>query len=411
MSSKEPPRLSQVLNLTVFVAALGYFVDMFDLLLFPIVRQPSLTDLGIPPGDAQIPATYLLLNAQMVGMLLGGIFWGVLGDRKGRLSTLFGSIALYSVANLANAFVGGLPSYAVWRFLAGLGLAGELGAAVTLVSEILPKGLRAYGTAIVAGVGIFGTVTASLVGKYLPWRTAYLVGGGLGLLLLVTRFSLRESAMFRDLGAQAGVVRGDFLSLFTNGERFFRYVRCILIGLPTWFVVAILITSAPEFAPKVGVTGPVAAGTAVAFCYSGITLGSFASGVLSQAWGSRKKVVLVFILGTLLGVAAYLTLRGLSPAAFYFLAGFLGLMAGYWAVFVTIAAEQFGTNLRATVATTVPNFVRGAVPLITGGFSYLRGPLGYVGGAWVVGLVCIALALVALLGMAETAGRDLDFLE
>ena len=313
MSAPEKHRLSQILNLTVFVAALGYFVDMFDLLLFPIVRQPSLTDLGIPQGDAQVSATFLLLNSQMVGMLLGGIFWGVLGDKKGRLSTLFGSIALYSVANIANAFVHGLPSYAVWRFLAGLGLAGELGAAVTLVSEILPRNLRAYGTAIVAGVGIFGTVTASLVGKYLPWRTAYLVGGGLGLVLLATRFSLRESGMFRNLGEQAGVTRGDFLSLFTRGERFLRYLRCILIGLPTWFVVAILITSAPEFAPKVGVTGPVAAGTAVAFCYSGITIGSFASGILSQVWGSRKKVVLLFILGTLVGVAAYLTVRGLTP--------------------------------------------------------------------------------------------------
>lgn len=411
MPAPEKNRLSQIFNLTVFVAALGYFVDMFDLLLFPIVRQPSLTDLGIPRGDAQLPATYLLLNSQMVGMLLGGIFWGVLGDKKGRLSTLFGSIALYSVANIGNAFVHGLGPYAAWRFLAGLGLAGELGAAVTLVSEILPKDLRAYGTAIVAGVGIFGTVTASLVGKYFPWRSAYLVGGGLGLVLLVTRFSLRESAMFRDLGGQAGVTRGDFLSLFTRGERFFRYLRCILIGLPTWFVVAILITSAPEFAPKIGVTGPVAAGTAVAFCYSGITLGSFASGILSQIWRSRRKVVLLFILGTLAGVAFYLTVRGLTPTAFYLLAGYLGLMAGYWAVFVTIAAEQFGTNLRATVATTVPNFVRGAVPLITGSFAFLRGSLGYVGSAWAVGGACIVLALVSLMGMAETAGRDLDFLE
>jgi MFS family permease len=399
----------QIFNLTVLVAALGYFVDMFDLLLFPIVRQPSLTDLGIPPGDAQVSGTFLLLNFQMVGMLLGGIFWGVLGDRKGRLSTLFGSIALYSVANIGNAFVHELPSYAAWRFLAGLGLAGELGAAVTLVSEILPKNLRSYGTALVAGVGIFGTVAASLVGKYLPWRTAYLVGGGLGLVLLATRFSLRESAMFRDL--EGGVTRGDFLSLFTRAERFFRYLRCILIGLPTWFVVAILITSAPELAPKIGVTGPVAAGTAVAFCYSGTTLGSFASGILTQAWGSRRKVVLLFILGTLAGVAATLTLRGLTPGAFYALAAYLGFMSGYWAVFVTIAAEQFGTNLRSTVATTVPNFVRGSVPLITGGFSLLRGPLGYVGSAWAVGLVCIALALVSLMGMAETAGRDLDFVE
>ncbi len=405
-----PSRFRVLFSLTVLVASLGYFVDMFDLLLFPIVRQASLTALGVPPGDAQVSATFLLLNAQMVGMLLGGILWGVLGDKKGRLSTLFGSIALYSVANIANAFVHGIPAYALWRFLAGLGLAGELGAAVTLVSEILPRDLRAYGTAIVAGVGIFGTVTASLVGKYFPWRTAYLVGGGLGLLLLATRFGLRESGMFQDLGHQ-DVKRGDFFSLFTSWERFLRYLRCILIGLPTWFVVAILITSAPEFAPQIGVTGPVTAGAAVAFCYSGITLGSLASGILSQLMGSRRKVILLFLLAAMLGVAAYLGLRGLTPMLFYLLSGFLGLAVGYWAVFVTIAAEQFGTNLRSTVATTVPNFVRGAVPLITGGFVMLRGPLGYIGSAWAVGLVCFALALVSLWGMAETAGRDLDFVE
>lgn len=402
--------LRALFSLTVLVAALGYFVDMFDLLLFPIVRQPSLAALGVPQGDAQVSATFLLLNSQMVGMLLGGILWGILGDKKGRLSTLFGSIALYSVANIANAFVHGIPAYAAWRFLAGLGLSGELGAAVTLVSEILPTDLRAYGTAIVAAVGIFGTVTASLIGEYLSWRFAYLAGGGLGLLLLATRFSLRESAMFRNLGHQ-GVKRGDFFSLFTKGERFLRYLRCILIGLPTWFVVAILITSAPEFAPKIGVTGPVNAGTAVAFCYSGITLGSLASGILSQLWGSRKKVVLLFILAGLLGVAAYLEVRGLSPMMLYLLAGFLGLAVGYWAVFVTIAAEQFGTNLRSTVATTVPNFVRGSVILITLSFAFLKTRLGFIGSAWVVGLACFALALVSLWGMAETHGRDLDFVE
>ncbi len=411
MSAPERSPLSRLLNLTVFVAALGNFVDVFDVLLFPIVRQPSLTDLGVPQGDAQVSATFLLLNFQMAGMLLGGIFWGVLGDKRGRLSTLFGSIALYSVANIANAFVNAIPSYAAWRFLAGLGLAGELGAAVTLVSEILPKDLRASGTAIVAGVGMFGTVAASLVGRYLPWRTAYLVGGGLGLVLLVTRFSLRESAMFRNVGRKAGVTRGDFLSLFTRGERFLRYLRCILIGLPTWFGAAILVTAAPEFAPKIGVTGPVTAGTAMAFGYSGITVGSFASGILSQAWRSRKKVVLLFLLGNLCGIAAYLTMRGLTPTEFYLLLSYSGFTAGYWAVFVTIAAEQFGTNLRATVATTVPNFVRGSVPLITGSFSLLREPLGYIGSAWAVGLACIALALVSLRGMAETAGRDLDFVE
>lgn len=403
------PAYRQILSLTVLVASLGYFVDMFDLLLFPILRQPSLADLGFL-GEAQVAQYNLLLNVQMIGMLLGGIFWGVLGDKKGRLSTLFGSIALYSVANIANAFVHGIPAYMVWRFLAGFGLAGELGAAVTLVSEILPRDLRGYGTAIVAGVGIFGTVVAGFVGKYLPWRAGYLIGGVLGLLLLVLRFKIRESGMFQNQASE-GISRGNFLQLFSSRERLGRYARCILIGLPTWFVVAILITLSPEFALRIQVTGPVVAGTAVVFCYSGIALGSLLSGFLSQLLGSRKKVVLVFILLGIAGTAAYLSLRGLSPAMLYLLAGFLGLAVGYWAVFVTIAAEQFGTNLRSTVATTVPNFVRGAVPLITISFMLLKDRLGYIGSAWVVGGVCFTVALISLWGLQETHGRDLDFVE
>jgi MFS family permease len=401
--------LRSILSLTVLVASLGYFVDMFDLLLFPILRQSSLSALGIT-GPAQLEVYRNLLNSQMVGMLLGGIFWGVLGDKRGRLSTLFGSIALYSLANIANAFVHSTSTYMVWRFVAGFGLAGELGAAVTLVSEILPKDLRGYGTTIVAAVGIFGTVAATLVGKYFSWRVGYLVGGGLGLCLLALRIGIRESGMFKEVRSTS-VSRGDFISLFTNAERFGRYLRCILIGLPTWFVVGVLINLAPEFAPRLGVTGPLAAGTALAFTYTGITLGSFASGFLSQVWGTRKKVVGLFILSTLAGVVGFLGLRGLSPALFYALALYLGLATGYWAVFVTIGAEQFGTNLRSTVATTVPNFVRGAVPLITSSFVYLKGSLGFVGSAAVVGAVCFTLALGSLTGLRETHGLDLDFVE
>jgi len=402
-------RIRSVLNLTVLVAALGYFVDMFDLLLFPIVRQPSLLALGIPP-ERQIEVGAFLLNWQMIGMLLGGILWGILGDRKGRLSTLFGSIALYSVANLANAFVTGIPSYAFWRFMAGLGLAGELGAAVTLVAEVLPRDLRGYGTALVASVGVFGTVTAALVGRYLTWQQAYLVGGGLGIVRLFLRVGNRESFMFKK-AHDSTVSRGDFLSLFTAWSRFGRYLRCILIGLPMWFVVGILIIFIPEFAPSLGVTGKLKASVAVACCYSGITVGSLASGFLSQMWGTRTKVVGLFMGAAFLGVAVFLLGRGFSAFGMYVLATFLGLATGYWAVFVTVAAEQFGTNLRATVATTVPNFVRGAVVLITSGFLALKGHFGLLGAAWTVGLVCFALAAVSLAGLEDTHGRDLDFVE
>lgn len=404
------PPIRSILNLTVLVAALGYFVDMFDLLLFPIVRQPSLTALGIPPGDAQVILGAHLLNSQMAGMLLGGIFWGVLGDRKGRLSTLFGSIALYSVANIANAFVTGIPSYAFWRFMAGLGLAGELGAAVTLVSEVLPKEMRGYGTAIVASVGVFGTVTAALIGRYLTWQHAYLAGGCLGILLLCLRLGMRESLMFKKT-QDTSVKRGDFLSLFTAWSRFGRYLRCILIGLPMWFIMSILIIFSPEFGPSLHVAGKLEPGIAIACCYSGVTLGSLASGFLSQAWGSRTKVVGIFMAAAFLGVSVFLLGRGFSTFWMYSIMAYMGLAAGYWAVYVTIAAEQFGTNLRATVATTVPNFLRGSVVLITSSFLMLKTSMGLLGAAWVVGIVCFALAAISLAGLEDTHGRDLDFME
>ncbi|HJW73263.1 MAG TPA: MFS transporter [Geothrix sp.] len=403
-------RLRSVLNLTVLVAALGYFVDMFDLLLFPILRQQSLASLGIPIGAAQIGPYALLLNAQMIGMLLGGIFWGILGDRKGRLSTLFGSIALYSVANLANAYVTSIEAYALWRFIAGFGLAGELGAAVTLVAEVLPKELRGYGTALVAGVGVFGTVVAVLVGRHLSWQHAYLVGGGLGILLLFLRVGIRESLMFKQAETST-ISRGDFFSLFTSRERFSRYARCILIGLPTWFTVGILVNLSDQFGPLLGVKGKVDPAVAVACMYCGITAGSLFSGFLSQAWGTRTRVVGIFIGAAFLGVMVFLLGRGFTPVGLYVLSAYLGLATGYWAVFVTMAAEQFGTNLRATVATTAPNFVRGSVVLITTSFVALKGHVGMLAAAWIVGIVCYGIAAISLSGLEDTHGRDLDFVE
>lgn len=405
----ENKKTHTIFNLTVLVASLGYFVDMFDLLLFPIVRQPSLTALGVAAQE-QVRVGAYLLNWQMAGMLLGGILWGILGDKKGRLSTLFGSIALYSAANIANAYVGSIPAYAMWRFLAGLGLAGELGAAVTLVSEILPKDLRGYGTALVAAVGVFGTVTAALAGKYIPWRQAYLLGGFLGVALLFLRLGIKESLMFTNLH-HAGVRKGDFFSLFSSKERLLRYARCILIGLPMWFVVGILVIFIPEFAPVLQVSGRVDPAIAVACCYSGITIGSLASGFLSQFWGTRTKVIGLFMGMAFLGMAVLLTGRGFTPLAVYAVMAWLGLASGYWAVFVTVAAEQFGTNLRATVATTVPNFVRGSVVLITNAFLFLKISQGMLPGAWIVGLACFIVAAASLAGLKDTHGRDLDFVE
>jgi putative MFS transporter len=394
----------------VIVAALGYFVDIYDLVLFSIVRVPSLKSLGFS-GQGLIDNGVFLLNMQMAGMLIGGILWGVLGDRKGRLKIMFGSIFIYSIANIANGMVTTLPAYAAWRFIAGIGLAGELGAGITLVSEVLHTRIRGYGTMLVASVGVSGAILANIIAHTYDWRHAFFIGGALGLLLLITRISVAESGIFRNMKEAAGVRRGNFLALFTSRKRFFRYLNSILIGIPIWFVVAILITFSPEFAIAFGTTGPVSAGNAVMFCYLGLVFGDLSSGLLSQALKSRKKAVFLFMILNITAIGLYFLQGGRSPAFFYGVCLVLGFAIGYWAVFVTAAAEQFGSNLRATVATTVPNFVRGMVVPITLLFQLFRQYLGLEGGALAVGAICVVVAFIALASLEETFHKDLDYYE
>jgi len=401
--------MRQVLSLPVIVAALGYFVDIYDLVLFSIVRVPSLKGIGLA-GQELIDKGVFLLNMQMAGMLLGGILWGILGDRKGRLKIMFGSIFLYSLANLANSMVTSVESYAILRFIAGIGLAGELGAGITLVSEVLHRTIRGYGTMIVASVGVSGAILANFVAKGFDWRTAFVIGGVLGLLLLLLRVSVAESGMFKGM-ATVEVVRGNFLALFTSRDRFGRFAHSILIGLPSWFVVGVLITFSPEFAKVLAVQGTISAGNAVMYCYLGLVAGDLASGLLSQLLQSRKKVVLIFLLISVAAVAAYFSARGVSAGTFYGICGLLGFGIGYWAIFVTVAAEQFGTNLRATVATSVPNFVRGMTIPITMLFQLARKHLGIETGALVVGAVCLVIALISLARLQETFHKDLDYFE
>lgn len=400
-----------VVTAAVLVAAMGYFVDIYDLLLFSIVRVPSLKDLGYT-GQTLTDNGIYLLDVQMMGLLIGGIFWGILGDKKGRLYVLFGSIFMYSVANIANGFVNSIESYSVWRFIAGLGLAGELGAGITLVAEIMPKEKRGYATTIVAAVGVSGAVVGFFVAELFNWRTSFFVGGGLGLVLLLLRIGVSESGMFGQAKKEPSK-RGDFLSLFTNTKRLLKYLRIIIIGIPTWFVVAILITLSPEFGNILGVKGTVNAGAAVAYCYGGLVLGDIISGLLSQYLKSRIKVVYIFLGLTIISTAAYFLLHNISLFSFYAICFFLGFSAGYWVVFMTIATEQFGTNIRATVTTTVPNFVRGSVVPVTLLFQYLRGvfndSLIYAG--IVVGILTIGLAFWALHYVQETFHKDLNYLE
>jgi MFS family permease len=431
-SSAPRPLWRDLLQPAVIVGALGYFVDIYDLTLFMTVREKSLAGLGLNHLISGAPWYQDLLSWQMAGMLLGGIFFGILGDRMGRLTTLFGSILLYSIANIANGMVDTFEAYAAWRFIAGIGLAGELGGCIALVSETLSKERRGYGTALVATVGVFGAVVAGFMAEQVDaigavfgtagWRMSYFIGGGLGLALLAMRIGVHESGMFQhakestDVGS---VARGNFLALFTNRERFARYARCVLIGLPTWFMIGILVQrAATVFAPAAGIQGEkVQTNWAVAAFYLGLTFGDLASGIASQLLETRKKVVGAFLLFSLLCVGVYLYgADGWTTAGYYRLIFLMGFGMGYWALFVTIAAEQFGTNLRATVATTVPNFARGSLVLLTFCFTMLIGTKEAPNYApstagLILGVVCFSAAFLALWKMDETYGKDLDYQE
>lgn len=400
-----------ILNSTVIVAALGYFVDIYDLILFSIIRLKSLKDIGITNEQALTNIGLNLLNWQMVGMLVGGLLWGIIGDRKGRLSVLYGSIIMYSVANILNGMVHNVTEYQILRFIAGVGLAGELGAGITLVSEAMSKEKRGYGTTVVATVGILGAVFAWVINQIVDWRTAYYIGGVLGLSLLLLRISVRESGMFAQI-KQESVKKGNFFMLFQNRERFVKYLNCILVGLPTWFVVGILVTLSPEFGKALGVQGSVNAGQAVMWCYVGLAIGDLISGVVSQTLKSRKKAMLIFHILSVVSVLFYLfSATNTILSVFYFKIFLLGLGVGYWAMFVTMASEQFGTNIRATVTTTVPNFARGALVPITFVFQSLKTSFGIVQGALFVGIACSAIALISLYLTRETFGKNLDYTE
>ncbi len=402
--------LKDVLIAPVIVGALGYFVDIYDLVLFSIVRVPSLQALGLS-GQELLDTGVTLINLQMIGMLVGGILWGVLGDKRGRISVLFGSIALYSVANLLNAFVTNTTQYGVLRFIAGVGLAGELGAAITLVSESLPRRIRGYGTTLVATVGICGAVFGGIVNEYLDWRASYIVGGAMGLALLVLRIRLRESGMFAHAKADSSVRKGDLSLLFRSRERALRYLQCVLIGVPVWFAVGILMTFAPELGIALELESPVTGAKAILYGYAGLAAGDLSSGLLSQLLSSRRRAVAFYLLITAFFTVVYGMANGFSANAFYAVCFLVGLGTGYWALFATIAAEQFGTNLRATVAISIPNFVRGAVVPLTLAFRGLAPSVGLVPSAMIVGAASLSVAFLALYWMRETFNQDLDYIE
>jgi len=404
---------SSIFSAAVLVAALGYFVDIYDLLLFGIIRIPSLKDLGLTPEEILTDGE-AILQWQMWGLLLGGIIWGVMGDKRGRLSVLFGSIILYSLANIANGFVETVDQYKWIRFIAGLGLAGELGAGITLVSELTPKEKRGIATSLVAGIGLTGAVAAFLMKETFHWRTCYFIGGGLGMLLLILRISVFESGMFNQV-KNMQVKRGNLLMLFNNWDRFKRYLFGILIGLPTWFTIGILVTFSSEFGKQFGITETIDPGKAIMFAYAAISIGDIVVGFVSQWLKSRKKALYVFYSITALFMILFFTTQWNGSAAkMYWICAGLGFGTGFWAIFVTMGAEQFGTNLRATAATTIPNMVRGMLAIfILPLFQWLRGMdgIGFVNGGIITGIVVMSIGILAAILTKETFGKDLNYVE
>jgi MFS family permease len=412
-------RQTGIISVAVIVAALGYFVDIYDLLLFSIIRVPSLHDIGSAAGFSGAALDEMIkidgervISWQMYGLMIGGIIWGVLGDKKGRLSVLFGSILLYSLANIANGFVTTTDQYALVRFIAGLGLAGELGAGITLVSELTPKEKRGLATSLVAGIGLTGAVVAFIMKQNFAWRTCYFIGGGLGFALLVLRISVFESGMYEQVKQQAHVRKGDLLMFFRNKERFRRYLLSILVGLPTWYVIGVLVTFSKEFGSAFGIADPIDSGKSIMYAYTAISIGDILIGVVSQLLRSRKKALYIFYFVTAVFITLFFTsLWQGSASAMYWVCAGLGFGTGFWAIFVTMGAEQFGTNLRATAATTIPNMVRGLLPLIIILFKFLREKTDYITGGWITGIIVMVIAVVAALLIKETFHKDLNYVE
>ncbi|MEN9571627.1 MAG: hypothetical protein RL172_2858 [Bacteroidota bacterium] len=400
---------NSLFQLAVIVSALGFFVDVYDLLLFGIIRKPSLTELGLSAAQIVTEGEWLI-SIQMTGLVVGGILWGILGDIKGRLSVLFGSILLYSIANILNGMVTNINQYALLRFIAGVGLAGELGAGITLVSELLPKQKRGIAAAMIASFGILGAVTAFFMKELFTWRTCFYIGGGLGLLLLLLRIKVQESGLYSQL-KQTTIQRGNFVMFFNNKQRFYRYMRCILIGLPAWYIIGVLVTFSDQFGKAFGIDN-IDPGKAIMYQYMAIAFGDLTAGLLSNYFKSRKKALYIFYGISSIFCALYFLQDGGSAARFYWICAGLGFGTGFSVVYITMSAEQFGTNLRAAAAISIPNMVRGTLPLILILFRWLRTLFdSYITGGWVTGIILMSIAIIAAYHIEETFGKDLNFTE
>jgi len=396
--------------ITVLVAAMGYFVDVTDLWLFSNLRVASLRDLGL--SDDQVTDTgALLLNSQQIGLLVGSVIWGVMGDKRGRASVMFGSIFLYSVGNILNAFVTSVPQYVALRFITGVGLAGEIGAGITLVCEILPRDKRGIGTTFVTGLGVAGAILAALMGKYLSWRTAFFVGGCLGLGLFFLRVFTHDSGLFERMSEDRAIKRGSIKQLVTTPDLLVRFLSCVASGMPIYLTFSIFAVFSPEIAPALGIKESVSISDVMLCVSVGLTLGDVLAGIISQLARRRKGPLIFLVLMNF--VAAVTITMGFSRSSLVYLVlvFILGLTSGYWACLITTSAEQFGTNIRATVTTMVPNFVRATAIPITILFIQVKKYLSIQSTVLLVTFIVFSAAFWGLSRLRESFHADLDYYE
>ncbi|HLO43325.1 MAG TPA: MFS transporter [Leadbetterella sp.] len=395
--------------MAIIASALGFFVDLYDIMILSVVRKPSLLAMGVPEAELLSKGVWLI-NIQMVGMLLGGFIWGVIGDKMGRLSVLFGSIILYSTATFANAYAPNFEIYLLLRFLAGVGLAGELGAAITLVTEQMPQKFRGIGPAIIGGCGMLGAIFGAFIGGKYSWEFTYQLGGGLGFVLLILRLGVLESGLFNEMKGKTSN-RGDLRLLFKNKDYIKKYISICVLGFPVWYVNGVVMTFTPEIAKAWGMNEIPSVSTVVIYYFIGLTFGDLTGGFVSQYFQSRKKAIRLYLSMYALAAVVFFVIGNTSTLIYNSLILFLGFCVGYSIVLLTLAAEQYGTNIRATVTTSSLNILRATVIPQTLLFEFLNPYIGTVNSAMVVGVIAILLAFWGLSNLEETFHKDLNYME
>ncbi len=397
------------LVLAIVASSMGFFVDLYDIIIVSVLRRSSLLDLGIAEADLQAKGV-LLLNTQMAGMLLGGFLWGMLGDKKGRLSVLFGSIALYSITTFLHAYAPNYEVYLLLRFLAGIGLAGELGAAVTLVSEQMPPKWRGMGPAIIGSFGMLGAVAGAYIGGHYSWQFTYQLGGGMGLVLLLLRLGVMESGLYRNLqGAQ--VRQGDLWLVLRDRKQLLKYCAIILMGFPGWFVNGVVMTFTPEIAAGMGMQEIPSVSMVFTVFFLGFTFGDFSCGLVSQWLQSRKKAIFRYLSAFTLLMITYFAIGYRSVQIYYTLFFLMGISVGYTIVLITNGAEMFGTNIRSLVTTSSLNLLRASVIPQATLFNLLTHSMGAAKAAALVGILSVAIAFWAYTQLEETFHKDLNYVD